>query len=127
LVDHLDGAARYRIDRRSFGTPVIRLIALGGSFIRQGRHPYHPDPYRAGSGTTASVIALVLVKEARRKCFMAQTLNVPTPEPPAHDPPTDPLHDLRGDPTYEPPPRTDPTPNPASDSPREVPRGVAWC
>jgi len=39
---------------------------------------------------------------------MAQTLNVPTPEPPAHDPPTEPLHDLRGDPNYEPPPRKDP-------------------
>jgi hypothetical protein len=42
LADCLDGvvlrSARYRIDRRSFGTAVIRLIALTGFSHRKGRY-----------------------------------------------------------------------------------------
>jgi polygalacturonase len=44
--------------------------------------------------------------------------------PPEHDPPAKPLHDHPGDPTYEPTrPLTEPTPHPAGDPPREIPRG----
>jgi len=42
VADCLDGvvlrSARYRIDRRSFGTAVIRLIALTGFLHRKGRN-----------------------------------------------------------------------------------------
>jgi hypothetical protein len=68
-----------------------------------------------------------IVFSCRRECFCGPKFRVcQFPRETLHlasDPPTKPLLDVPCDPTYVPP---DPTPNAASDEPRELPNGVVW-
>jgi hypothetical protein len=80
-------------------------------------------PKARGCGTIPTGKALVA--KTKRNAFMAQNPNAPTRDSDAYESsarvtsePTEPLHN---------PPRADPTPNPVSDPPPELPNGVVWC